>query len=381
MDQLRLSIVSFADMTAERAAAVGRAYDAHPALRPTKVGGDPARIVVAPSMEQVITAHGLPVEWLTVRRQGRWPDFEGGQIDLLPGRGGYSGNKMSGEWEFSLWGHAVQQDWLRTLLDEPGAVDDAAALVEDLVVAIDAAYGRLGVAVRTPRGSIDRILPGVFWLNYFGPAFVAARPGLRGVRGARELASGGVLVRTTDDPWQPSADGVPGWQAELRELFGAEAFEFRDPHPALPSVADHVAAAPGTQEMPWERWLDEQQAKDDARKHAGARRRLAAALARRSAPVDLPPDAVEWSTSFDAADWDDFATYLTRTLRGDLSAAIGRAVRAVVATAPLDQEDGVVLETTMGAVRLGWFIDDVGTVDVYVHGSPQVSAVCDAFVD
>jgi len=380
VDGLLLAITSFADMTPDRASAVGRAFDAHPLLRPVKVGGDPARIRVGDSMEATLHEHGLPVEWLTVRRDGRWPDFEGGRIDLFPGRGRWSGAQEDGRWEYSLGGHELSQHWLSETMSAPGALTEAAGLLEDLVVAMDAAYGYVTPFARLPRGPIVNVLPGVFWLNYFGPAFLVARPRLRDVRGACELATGGVLVRTADGP-SPVADGAPDPRAELRELFGPDAFEFRRPQPALPTAEEHVAASPGTQEMPWEPWLRDKRVKDLAKRHTAARRRLAAALDRRPAPVVVPDHAVEWSTSFDLRDWDEFAAHLARALRGDLSGAIGKALMTVVATAPLDEEDQVVLETRMGAVGLGWFVGDVGTVDVHVHGSAQVATLCDAWFE
>src|SRR5918994_6743756 len=104
MDGLYLVLRSFADMTVDRARAVGRAFDAHPLLRPVKVGGDPARIGVDPSMEALIAKQGLPVKWQTVRRNEKGPEFEGGEIDLLPGCGNWIGTQNNGEWDYFLTG-------------------------------------------------------------------------------------------------------------------------------------------------------------------------------------------------------------------------------------------------------------------------------------
>ena len=144
VDGLYLVLRSFADMTLDRARAVGRAFDGHSLLRPVKVGGDPARIGVGSSMEALIAKQGLPVDWLTVRRNGKWPDFESGEVQLLPGRGSWTGIQKNGEWEYLLAGHKVEQYWLATTLTETGAVAAAASLFEDLAVAMDAAYGYLG---------------------------------------------------------------------------------------------------------------------------------------------------------------------------------------------------------------------------------------------
>src|SRR6187397_2482779 len=74
--ELRLHLVSFADMSLDRAVGVARVFDAHPHLRPLKVGGDPARTTVGDSLAGLVEAHRLPVEWLTVRVNRRYPEFE-----------------------------------------------------------------------------------------------------------------------------------------------------------------------------------------------------------------------------------------------------------------------------------------------------------------
>lgn len=147
------------------------------------------------------------------------------------------------------------------------------------------------------------------------------------------------------------------------------------PNPCLPAADAHVAASPGTMQMPWVAGLAEKAIQDRGKKHASARRRLARALGERDEPV-LPADAVEWSTSIDLPDWQDFARYLTRKLRGDLSTAVGKAAIAVVTTAPVDEEDRILLDTRLGTICLGWFIGDHNTVDVYIFGPSQVHDLC-----
>lgn len=121
-------------------------------------------------------------------------------------------------------------------------------------MAMDAAYGCVTPGAWRP-GPLNTFaeakLPGVFWLNYFGPAFVRACPELATVMGARTLRTGGVLVRTTSEPWQPYEDGIPAWQSQVRAVFGDEAFEWVRPNPTLPAIDEHVRASAGTQEMPW----------------------------------------------------------------------------------------------------------------------------------
>jgi hypothetical protein len=166
----------------------------------------------------------------------------------------------------------------------------------------------------------------------------------------------------------------------LRPVKVGGAFLSRLPNPSLPATEVHLAASPGTLEMPWEVWQRQKASGDRARKYTAARKRLARALDRRAEP-SLSADLVEWSTPFDLADWQDFAKYLTRKLGGDLSSALGKATLGVIATAPLDDEDDIVLDTSLGPIHLGWFIADNETVDVAIHASPEMSAICEAWFD
>jgi hypothetical protein len=243
------------------------------------------------------------------------------------------------------------QHWLPVTMSEPAAADEIAALFEALVIAMDAAYGYVVHDSRTPRphsGNIEFDLPGVFWLNYFGPAFLALRPELTAAGGARTLPTGGTVVRTTKHG-----------QTELRTILGEQAFQRRCPNPSLPTIDQHVAASPGTTEMPWVTWLANKTVEDRGKKHAGARKRLAKVLAGRTEPV-LAADAVEWSASLDLTDWRDFAKYLTRKLRGDFATALGKAVITVVTTAPVDDEE---------------------TVDAYVFGPREARRLCEQWLE
>ncbi|MBE7325682.1 hypothetical protein IEQ44_13600 [Nocardioides sp. Y6] len=393
MDGLYLVIRSFADLDLGHGLAVARAFDAHPYLRPVRVGGDPARLKVGDSMQALVAERGFPLDWLTVRRNGRWPDYEGGDIDLSHGRGAWSGSHVDScephelggpnhidPWVYHLHGHKIEQHWLAATMAEEGAVEEAAALFEELVTAVDAAYGYVVAEARRPNGLlslIDHQLPGVYWLNYFGPAFRHTHPDLGRTPGARTLESGGVLVRTAPLPWIDTDDGS-GREA-LRRVFDPEAFRFVRPHnPALPSVEAHLAASPGTMEMPWTSFLAQKAARGKESKHAAARKRLDARVGERPAP-QVPADAIEWSTSFDLDDFLAFFAHLKRRLGGELARPLGTAVRSVIATAPLDDEDEVVLETRLGPVRVRWFIDDTDTVDLYLFGSEDVHAVCEAW--
>ena len=150
---LLLQVESVADMDLNRAMAVGRAFDEDPDLRPLRVGGDPARIRVEPGLEALIQRSGLPLDWLTERTKTR-TEFEGGEISLRLGRGGYTGWPSDNrEWKYVLIPHKVQLDYLRSWTDsEHDCLDRIAALFGRLCEALDACYG---IATTMPRS--DRI--------------------------------------------------------------------------------------------------------------------------------------------------------------------------------------------------------------------------------
>lgn len=102
-------------------------------------------------------------------------------------------------------------------------------------------------------------------------------------------------------------------------------------------------------------------------------------LAAETARPDLNADAEEWSASFDLADWKVFATHLRKNLGGELAQPLGTSFRALIASAPGGTEDSIVIATELGAVRIDWFIDDVGTVDAALWGSAGVVEVCETW--
>jgi hypothetical protein len=373
MAGLGLKLTTFADMTNERALAIALAFDAHPNLRPLKVGGDPARIKVEPSLAALVEAHGLPIEWLTVRRNGKYPDFESGEIDLLPGRGGWIGSKEDGAWTFSLLGNHLNQGWVETTIAQEGALDEIAALFEDLVVAADAAHGYVIKAAQGwVRGDPKYQLLEGSWLNYFGRAFIDRAPELLSLPRARLLSTGGVLIRMRELPSDPRSTN----DNLVEEILGRRAFSRQRGTSHLPTVEEHLLASPGTDAMPWDGWEERDEADKRTKKFAAAKRRLAKALAERAEP-SVVPDPIEWSTSFGLDEWQAFAPRLAKALSGEMTTAAGKAVLAVIENAPLDHEGSVSLNTKLGPVRLGWFIDDVDIVDAYLFGTEELQELCE----
>jgi hypothetical protein len=382
LPDLRLHIESVTDMDLERATAVGRAYDADPELRPTRVGGDPARIKVESTLEDLIRRTGLPIGWLTVRVNTR-DTYEGGEMAMSPGRGRYSGRVDRDPPTFVLVPHTISHGVLRTWADaEPGRVDRIARLFERLCEAMDACYG---VAMRVPR---KRFLPPgdvglgeIGWVNYFGPAFLERWPALAstGLQ-TTPIGNGGVVIRIASAPWdldesmrQPVLDAI-GPDALLTD-WGPDTP--RGVH--VPSYEDHMRFSPGTMEMPWVKGEEERASARAAvtreRSYARARkRRLAAA---EGAAVTEVPRTAEWSASFDADDWRSFGRRAFRRLGEGLAGPLGRALLEEIAAAPVQLEESVAVMTDVGAVEVRWFIDDVDTVDIYFFGTDEMRALVD----
>jgi hypothetical protein len=385
LSELLLEIESVADMDLDRAAAVGRAFDADPELLPVRVGGDPARIKVEGSLEELIRRTALPISWLTQRVNTR-QEFEGGEIVLRPGRGGYIGwPEPDGTRTFQLVPNKVTVDFLRSWLDA-GAdhLDRVAALFGRLSEAIDGCYG---IATLLPRRRrippVDVGLGDVGWLNYFGPAFVERFPRLADtIAQTTRLANGGLVIRIAATPWEVDDDA----RRPVVEAIGDDAFITawgpevqRGIH--VPSYEDHMRHSPGTTEMPWVRGeIERAAAKSERtreRRYARVRRQREAAVAERRDPGEVPHEN-EWSTSFDADDWRSFGRRLFRRLGGELAGPLGKALLEEIASAPLNLEESVAVTTDIGLIEVRWFIDDVDTVDIYLFGPPELPGVVTA---
>ncbi len=262
-EDLEFGLSSVAEMTLERAVKVGEAFDRYPDLRPLKVGGDPARIRVGDSMTDVIRRAGLPIDWGTVRDKGRRPDlkdYETGEIYLhavpwyLEASEGFeSEDSIDGEWVGPAT-HKVSGSFNAATMNDPDRVEQVLGLFTDLAVTLDVMYGLLsGPSSPLASGAPLAVqLPGIYWVQVFGPAFVQRWPDLSDVDGARTLESGAVLIQTTPTPWGQTRPG-PGrldapWMQPILDVLGTDPFTqpygFVSDGRAVPSEKDHVAAAP-----------------------------------------------------------------------------------------------------------------------------------------
>jgi hypothetical protein len=385
LPELNLQVVSVADMDLERAAAVGLAYDADPELRPLRVGGDPARAKVEGSLEELVRRTGLPIDWLTVRVNTR-QDFEGGEIELRPGRGGYvAWANTDGTKTFLLVPHKVAHGVLQSWVDAgPDHPDRIARLFLRLCEAMDASYGVATLLTRMRNvPPIDVGIGEIGWLNFFGPAFVERFPSLLSIGlDTSRVANGGVVIRIADSPW----DVDDGKRQAVIDAIGPAGF-IRSWGPgtergvAVPSYEDHMRHSPGTMEMPWVRGEIERDAaraeRRRERRYARARRQREAAMTDRRDPGTVAREN-EWSTSFDADDWRAFGRRLFRRLGGELGGPVGKALLEEIASAPLNLEESVAVATEIGQVEVRWFIDDIDTVDIYFFGPVELPALINA---
>ncbi len=384
--ELLIEIQSVADMDADRAALVGRAFDVDPELRPVRVGGDPARIRVEPSLEALVRRTGLPIDWLTVRTNSRRDGLECGEITLHAGRGGFVGMPgPDGAMQYSLLPHVTRAAFLRSWVDA-GAdhADRIAALFVRVCDAMDACYGVASELVPGRRGPppVDVGIGEVGWLNGFGPAYLERWPALGDLPAAARLANGGVVIRTGVTPWE--LDDAA--RRSIVDAIGPEAFR-GEQGPYLrrgvrvPGYEHHMRFSPGTEVMPWETWLASRDAakaeRARERRYDSACRRRDVALASRERPA-LPARDAEWSSSFDVEDWRSFGRRLFRTLGGELAGPLHRALIDEATNAPVGTETSLVVDTALGVIELSWRVDDADTVDVYLFGPPELPPVIDA---
>jgi len=401
-DKLAIEVFSFADLEFEdRLRRVWRAFDSHPDLRPLKIGpSDPPRIKVGNSMEQALEGRPLPFPWWLMARHTK-PVYEGGDLKLYLGRGGFfRDHKGAGHWLAHTVAMAWSADWMRDNHAEEGA----AQLFEALCDATAACYGMayqvhqagqwmswFPKRSRTGAGDLERELRDVFWINWFGPAFVERFPGLLTVDGAEAKPSGAALVRTTDSPWMYEPDaGSPdayAWKRPLYEVLGRDSFATPGvdatlkPLGHLPTRLQHMARASGTKELPEERWEREIAARDLAKDLERRQRRFARAKAMlESAGAAKAPTLgrAEFSVALDAGDVKAVWGRLRRRYRGDLAGDRGKALLSAIMNAPLDSEEHyeLQLDGPLGPelVRIGWFMDDIESPDLYFFGSDALAA-------
>lgn len=404
-DCLMLYIYSVADFDAvDRVALICAVMDQFPELRPVKCGPrDPPRVRVT-TMQAVLGQAERPFWYLLVRAAE--PTYEGGELEIGGGRGGYVSTRVGkAEPAFSLVPHKFYFSYDSDWFDTPQRYVTVTEFFRRMCEAMDAFYGfacsrALWLARRghMPTGraglfaQLDRELPDVMWLNYFGPSWVNRTDRLLGLGyGETRTSNGGVVLQTTEIPFVFELDAHPilghPWKQPLMDALGKDTFKWSEqvqaaPGRLVPSWEEHFAVSPGTNEMPWANWKgDEAERKRVAREKTFPRRARATERLIRDRVTNSPARGRdEFSTNFDAADFRRFFRALAKCVGGDLAGKLGSALLAEIAAAPLDAERSYMLQIAIGGqdelIEFGYFIDDVGQVDVRLFGSEPFHRQC-----
>jgi len=400
-----LYVYSVADFDAvDRVAATCAVMDEFPELRPLKCGPrDPPRIKVT-TMRAALAQVERPFGYLFVRAAE--PTYEGGELSVGRGRGRYLATRVGKtEPTFSLLPHTFNVSYDRLWFDNPQRQAMVAEFFRRMCEAMDAFYGfacsealwlaRRGYMPTARAGlfaQVDRELPDVMWLNYFGPSWLNRTDHMLGLGyGETPTSNGGVVLQTTETPFVFERDAHPilgyRWKQPLIDALGKDTFKWSEqvqaaPGQLVPSWEEHFAASPGTHEMPWSDWKgDAGERKRAAREKTFPRKARATEQLVRDR-VTTPPvrGREEFSTNFDAGEFRRFFRALAKRVGGDLAGKLGTALLAEIASAPLNTQRSYKLQVVSGGqdelIEFRYFIDDIDEVDVYVFGSHPLQSEC-----
>lgn len=263
-ENISIDIDSHANLACPEAlAAIGTALDTDPRLAPERMGPrDPARTPVT-SVREYLAA------WNPPQRRGHRDDqFMVRKTEPI----GLGTLSLS----FAPWPRTINFSYDERGFATTGELDALAALFGRLCEAMDASYGnaaynpvrRQEVAFRErsrKRGGPPRdwsrpyfvdehALADVYWLNYFGPSFLAkwgeGRLDGLGVRQAT-TSNGGRIIWATETPFvlDPAATAMTGyaWKRPFYDALGLDTFRherWEDPGVGIhvPSYEEHRAA-------------------------------------------------------------------------------------------------------------------------------------------
>jgi hypothetical protein len=255
-----VDMFSFSDLRLPGSlAAIGRAFDVEPALRPERMD------TREPIRTKIDTAEAYLAEIETTSRRPALIGFQRrttleyvGEVDTEeePAAGRQNPRR--------LWLSTGELNWL----EDPGHADAFAELTVRLAGVFDAAYGfathskvpwqqRLEFIEAKRRGEAAPPEPGPFtdrhslrdvhWLNIFGPAFVerfGERLETLGIRRER-TDNGGIVVWAAETPFLYDESMVSHrdypWKQDFYDVLGEDAFVHvgQDSTGLVPSPADH----------------------------------------------------------------------------------------------------------------------------------------------
>jgi len=399
--KIYLKLFSVHHQTRRRRGAIGAVIDRFPEFAPRRVGGDPPRQRVTDGMETLLASIEGDVDL----------DGERDRSDRSPVTWFI---ELAGE-EWWVGGPDGEEEVLRaesTLSVIPTVPDsDSGDLLERLVQlmaelgdAMGASYGcacseeQLMAQDRwhpdgPGRPSLTWGLCDIFWLQYFGPAFVARYPGLDDETIGWRTPRGAVIHRATEMPARRPAKAEThlgaSWKQPLLSVLGPEPFRSRvETNAALPNVEEHLADDDErTPASPYLLAEAEQRRADMARREEIRERERAEAYtrgrtrrlgldSRRAVPV-LSPGSREWSINVDADEVKGFWTRLRRTAEVAVSGPYAGALLREITNCPDGAGGSVILDSAAGPFELGWYADDVESLILSVHGTKKLTRIAD----
>ena len=388
-NELVIKVVMVGNMSMRKRRAIAEVFDAHPALRPARVGSYPPRTVVGESLApHLITGED---ELSLVGGTGRRNDDATWFIDFYPEwvtgtrrdetefvmRSASSIYLVVGPDRVEAAGGPAGIEAFVGALAEASAAAYACVFPEPLYSLLDGWYdeGHHG------RPHLEWGLASVYWLQYFGPAFAALHPRLERLPRATVTARGAVLYRAAEHPEEtlrPLTGPMDGaWRAPLVDALGEDAFRPNlDGSDSLPRLEQHAAHDPDATAAPVD--LIErlaQEAEDRARhrheEYTRAHLRRIRLEQRRPQPrvVDTSHE-VSWN--LDSQDVPSTWKRLRALLQPQVTGAYAGALSREMAHAPHDARGEVLMDSPRGAFALSWWVDDEESLILGVEGPGTV---------
>lgn len=380
---LVLILLSVEHLTPERRAEIGTVFDAHPLLRPGKVGQDPPRTRVGSTLVPHLAEPDLP-------------------LFLFGGEGART--EESATWIFELepaWivvgGRGDAEEVVRPVSSLTIAIgpERAAALgahglevfLGEIGDAIGAAYGCI-----FPEATYDQLnrwysdgparpdlswgLGSVYWMQYLGPAFVERRPALAQLERSATTPRGAVIHRATEQPehsLENSGSPLEGeWRAPLLSALGEDviliSLEERD---TMPSLEHHASFDPGRVGPPEDLVRRTREDAERRRRRREAEYDRARTRRLRLEGRRTPPHVhgmAEWSTNVDADEVPRFWRTLRESLAPEITSPYAGALGREIANTPTGAGDRVEVDSPHGPFAVAWWSDDEESLVLALEG-------------
>lgn len=399
--EIHLTLLSMHHQTRRRRGEIGAVIDRFPQFAPDRVGGDPPRQRVTEGMETLLRSIEGPVDLIGARDRRHRPDaiwF----LDLADEEwwvGGRDGEErvLRAQSTISMVStvtEAASEDQLQPfvrLMAELGDAVGAAygfACSEEQLIAQDRWHPD-GPA----RPSLTWGLCDIFWLQYFGPAFVARYPALAHEEVGERTPRGAVIHRAADAPPRGPAPGErhlgASWKQSFLAVLGPEPFGSRvGTNPALPEDEEYIADDAERTPVSPSLLDDVQELRAEAERRAEIREQERAEAyrkgrirrlsldSRRPVPM-LPSRPREWSTNVDADEVTGFWKRLRRDAEVVVSGPYSGALLREIANCPEGVGGSVTLDSAAGPFELAWYADDHESLILSVRGTERFVRIAD----